>query len=53
VNSVCNGAQRLMSQPCLMASGCVHPVINYLMCAALNVRMGFDLLDATLKPNIN
>jgi len=31
----CNGAQRLMSHPCSMASSCVHAVTSYLMCAAL------------------
>jgi len=30
----CNGAQRLMTQPCLMASSYVHPVTSYLTCAA-------------------
>jgi len=49
----CNGAQRLMSHLCLMASSCVHAVTSYLMCAALYIQRGFDLLDATLKPNIN
>jgi len=33
--AVCNGAQRLLSHPCLMASSCVHPVTSFLMCAAL------------------
>ena len=31
----CNGAQRLMSNPCSIASSCVHTVTSYLMCAAL------------------
>jgi len=42
----CNGAQRLMSHLCLMASSCVHPVPSYLMCTALEVQGGYDLLDA-------
>jgi len=33
--SNCNGAQRLMSRLCLMASSCVHAVTSFLMCAAL------------------
>jgi len=37
----------------LMASSCVHPVTSFLMCAALQIRKGFDLHDATLKPNVN
>jgi len=49
----CNGAQRLMSRSCLMASSCDHLVTSYLnVCSSLGSK-GIDLLDATLEPNIN
>ena len=41
---LCNGAQRLMSHLRLMASSHAHAFTSFLMCAALYVQRGFDLL---------
>jgi len=41
----CNGAQRLMSHLHLMASSRAHAFTSFLMCAALYVQRGFDLLQ--------